>query len=131
MILTYELKGKEFEYKIDFSQFSDFIIKKLSKEEILEFVVDTWLTLEDNSKEKKDLESNYDIITKKDWEELIEDDLYIVLDFIGDHEEEFIELYEDDILEYFYDEAITAEKEAREYERDPYSYYGLRRDDFF
>lgn len=131
MTLTYELNGKEFEYEIDFSQFNDFITKKLSKEEILEFVVDTWLTLEDKSKEKKDLESEYDIRTKKDWEEIIEDDLHIVLDFIEDHEKEFIELYEDDILEYFQDEATTAEEDAREYARDPYSYFGVRRDDFF
>ena len=68
---------------------------------------------------------------KKDWEEIIEDDLQIVLDFIEDHEEEFIELYEDDILEYFQDEATTAEEDAREYARDPYSYFGVRRDDFF
>ena len=107
------------------------LLKKLSKEEILEFVVETWLTLEDNSQEKKDLESEYGIRTKKDWEEIIEDDLHIVLDFIEDHEKEFIELYEDDILEYFQDEATTAEEDAREYERDPYSYFGVRRDDFF
>ena len=131
MTLKYELNDKEFEYEIDYLQFYDFITKKLSKEEILEFVVETWLTLEDNSQEKKDLESEYGIRTKKDWEEIIEDDLHIVLDFIEDHEKEFIELYEDDILEYFQDEATTAEEDAREYARDPYSYFGVRRDDFF
>lgn len=40
------------------------------------------------------------------------------------------ERYEDEIKEHFEEEAYEMYKDQREYESDPYSYYGVSRSDF-
>lgn len=131
MILNYMLDEEEFEYRIDFFQFKEFIISSLSKKEILDFVVNVWNNLENSSQEKEETTATWGIHTDKDWEDLIEEDFDLVLDFVVDHEKEFVEIYEDGLLDYFRDEAMEHEQDSRELEKDPYSYYGVRRDDFF
>ena len=44
--------------------------------------------------------------------------------------EELEERYEDEIKEYFRDEACEAYADSKEYESDPYSYYGVSIHDF-
>jgi hypothetical protein len=131
MTLQYELDGQEFEYEIDYSQLKYFLEKQLSKKELLDFIVETWQNLDDKSKEKQEIASMWNVKEEKDWETLMEDDFSLLIDFISDHEEEFMESFEDEITDFFYEEAIEAEEESRDQERDPHSYFGVSDKDFF
>ena len=54
-------------------------------------------------------------------------------DFVNDRLQEYVEDFgylEDELSDYFEQDAIEAHEDQMEYMRDPYAYYGLRRSDF-
>jgi len=116
--IIYNFNDTDFEYEIELNDF----IKIISKEQILEFVHEIGSKLSDEKKIQ--VISTWEDINEKDF------DFSMLTDFISEHEDEFIEWFEDDILAHFEDEAFEYYKDARDYERDPYAYFGVSRTDF-
>lgn len=117
-IIRYNFDDMDFEYEIDINDF----IKTISKEQMMEFAHEIWSKLSDEKKIQAI--STWEGIDEKDF------DISVLTDFISEHEDEFIEWFEDDILAHFEDEAFEYYKDARDYERDPYVYFGVSRTDF-
>ena len=69
-------------------------------------------------------------IIKKELNKMTKEDL---IDFILndiDSDEQLEEYFEEDIKDYYYDDACECYKDSCEYNKDPYAYYGVSHKDF-
>ena len=120
----------EFEYEPDLIDVKDYFEKNLSNEEIAQYVQE-WF--EDLPKEDQHdiLESfeepNYACPNFLRWVE--EDKDWCITEVLMD--ESMIELFEDELHDYFEEEAGEQWEDAEAYRRDPYAYNGVKQSDFF
>lgn len=98
-----------FEYELD--DLGDFI-DSLSTDELIDFAMNH-LNKDDELRD-----------------ELLSND-FLLKEVINDFEDDFIEEYRDSIEDFYRDDAFEQYEDCKEYSRDPYSYYGVSRKDFF
>ena len=119
--------GEEFAYEYNESDAVDYIVRTLGYDEILKDYAQYIFPKE--TQQNKKIISEYgftdqDSISSMDEEEK-EDLVNEIIDKLLD-----ADVYNNELYEYFYDDAYEEYKEYEDYNDDPYSYYGLRRSDF-
>ena len=124
MTITYDFgddcQDDYFEYEVD--DLEDFI-DSLSKEELVDFVMENV----DN-----DLIDGWELPSSKDGlRDELENDDYLLHGLISELEDAFVECFEDSLEDFYRDDAMEQYEDYKEYSRDPYSYYGVSRNDFF
>ena len=124
MTITYDFgddyQDDLFEYEVD--DLGDFI-DSLGKEELVDFVMENV----DN-----DLIEGWELPSSKDaLRDELENDDYLLHGLIGELEDAFVECFEDSLEDFYRDDAMEQYEDCKEYSRDPYSYYGVSRNDFF
>lgn len=124
MTITYDFgddyQDDFFEYEVD--DLGDFI-DSLGKEELVDFVMEN---VDNDLIDGWELPSNKDELKG----ELANDD-YLLHGLIGELEDAFVECFEDSLEDFYRDDAMEQYEDYKECSRDPYSYYGVSRNDFF
>ena len=122
-----------FEYDIDSSDIRAYAEENLSKRQILDYAKQIYSGL--SKEDKQDIANAWQVYSEADFVQLMSEDYSLVLDFVL---EAFEEDPEDRMFEELYkgikddneDEAFEQLRDYQEYQKDPYSYYGLNRSDF-
>ena len=123
-----------FDYDIDSSDIRFYAEKNLSKRQVLDYAKQIYSGL--SKKDKQDIANAWQVYSEADFVQLMSEDYSLVLDFVleafEDNPEDsmFEELYEG-VKEDNEDEAFEQLRDYQEYQKDPYSYYGLNRSDFY
>ena len=123
-----------FEYDIDSSDIRAYAEKNLSKRQVLDYAKQIYSGL--SKEDKQDIANAWQVYSEADFVQLMSEDYSLVLDFVLEAFEEdpqddmFIELY-NGVKEDNEDEAFEQLRDYQEYQKDPYSYYGLDRSDFY
>ena len=123
-----------FEYDIDSSDIRAYAEKNLSKRQVLDYAKQIYSGL--SEEEKQDIANAWQVYSEADFVQLMNEDYSLVLDFVleafedNPYDRMFDELYEG-IKEDNEDEAFEQLRDYQEYQKDPYSYYGLDRSDFY
>ena len=122
-----------FDYDIDSSDIKAYAEKNLSKRQVLDYAKQIYSGL--SKEDKQDIANAWQVYSEADFVQLMSEDYSLVLDFVLEAFEEdpqddmFIELYKG-VKEDNEDEAFEQLRDYQEYQKDPYSYYGLDRSDF-
>lgn len=122
-----------FDYDIDSSDIRAYAEKNLSKRQVLDYAKQIYSGL--SKEDKQDIANAWQVYSEADFVQLMSEDYLLVLDFVleafEDNPEDrmFEELYKG-IKEDNEDEAFEQLRDYQEYQKDPYSYYGLDRSDF-
>ena len=122
-----------FDYDIDSSDIRAYAEKNLSKRQVLDYAKQIYSGL--SKEDKQDIANAWQVYSEADFVQLMSEDYSLVLDFVLEAFEEdpqddmFIELY-NGVKEDNEDEAFEQLRDYQEYQKDPYSYYGLNRSDF-
>lgn len=122
-----------FDYDIDSSDIRAYAEKNLSKRQVLDYAKQIYSGL--SKEDKQDIANAWQVYSEADFVQLMSEDYSLVLDFVleafEDNPEDrmFEELYKG-IKEDNEDEAFEQLRDYQEYQKDPYSYYGLDRSDF-
>lgn len=116
-----EYHDNDYDYEITFEELKRFIKDILSSSEIIEFIDNV---IDDEEKEYYGLSSIEDITN------LWISDKYSVYEIIENHGNEFYSDFEEELLEYFEEDAVEQCKDEEEYNRDPLGYYGMSWKDF-
>lgn len=112
--------NNDYEYEADLYDY----INSLSNDEICEITKEIYT--EDDKYNDLLKEQNYDVSDiKKDDPELFKD-LFFSIDYT-----DLYDYLEEDIKNFFENDAKEAFKDSLAYQKDPYSYNGVRRSDFF
>lgn len=123
MTLTYfigdDYHDDSFEYECDLEDF----IETLSKEELVNFVYET---IDSNIITSWKLPSN-----DEELRELLNNDEELLRDLVNEYYNELYDWFEEEIKDFFYDDAIESYGDSQEYARDPYTYCGVSRKDFY
>ena len=123
-----------FDYDIDSSDIKAYAEKNLSKRQVLDYAKQIYSGL--SKEDKQDIANAWQVYSEADFVQLMSEDYSLVLDFVLEAFEDdpqddmFIELYEG-VKEDNEDEAFEQLRDYQEYQKDPYSYYGLDRSDFY
>lgn len=123
-----------FEYDIDSSDIRAYAEKNLSKRQVLDYAKQIYSGL--SKEDKQDIANAWQVYSEADFVQLMSEDYSLVLDFVleafEDNPEDrmFEELYEG-VKEDNEDMAFEQLRDYQEYQKDPYSYYGLNRSDFY
>ena len=122
-----------FDYDIDSSDIRFYAEKNLSKRQVLDYAKQIYSGL--SKEDKQDIANAWQVYSEADFVQLMSEDYSLVLDFVleafedNPYDRMFEELYEG-IKEDNEDEAFEQLRDYQEYQKDPYSYYGLNRSDF-
>ena len=123
MIIRYnigdEYHDDEFEYECDLEDF----IETLSKDELVDFIYEV---LDSTTIVNWELPEN-----NEELRELLNNDEDLLRDLVNEYYNELYDWFEDDIKDFFYEDAMECYSDAKEYARDPYAYYGGSRKDFY
>jgi len=130
MKLVYTFNGEDFDFEqADDNEAVEFIRRTLSNDEILyDYLQYIYPHETENSKEVlKDYNFDgtaecIDNMSEEDKEDLVNE----VIDDLIDSD-----IYNDVLMDYFEDEAYDEYRDWKEYQKDPYAYYGVSRSDFF
>ena len=123
-----------FDYDIDSSDIKAYAEKNLSKRQVLDYAKQIYSGL--SKEDKQDIANAWQVYSEADFVQLMSEDYSLVLDFVleafedNPYDRMFEELYEG-IKEDNEDEAFEQLRDYQEYKKDPYSYYGLNRSDFY
>ena len=123
-----------FDYDIDSSDIRAYAEKNLSKRQVLDYAKQIYSGL--SKEDKQDIANAWQVYSEADFVQLMSEDYSLVLDFVLEAFEDdpqddmFIELY-NGVKEDNEDEAFEQLRDYQEYQKDPYSYYGLDRSDFY
>lgn len=119
----------EFEYDVSLSQLRNFFMSLPSEELVDAFQQafealpkeDQYAILDERG------EKNFACPNYLAW---IDDDKeWVISEFLLNND--ILELFEDDLHDYFEEEAAEQWRDAEEYRKDPYAYNGVKRSDFY
>ena len=134
MEVTFYFEDKDYEldeYDYDVGRLEDFI-NNLEAEDLCDLAKSLFLRLPDKDKQEiiEILETDISEDTFNDTSdpEVIDISEYIVNE---SEPEDIFDLMSNEIRDFYYEEAKEAYKDAKAYQKNPYSYYGLDESDFF
>lgn len=122
-------EGEDFEYDLSYSDIEGYFMS-LPNEELQDAFSEAFYKLpkeEQISLLQDRGEPNFACPNFMAW--LNDDKRWVISEFLMDNE--ILELFEDELHDEFEDEAYEQYKDRLEYRRDPYSYNGVRRSDFY
>ena len=114
----YDYGDDEFEYEYDLEEFLDTLGAYEVADALYELASDELI-------DSMEMPHDHDGFCKEAL-----DDEYLMHDLVLELSTELADYFEDEIKEHYEDDAYEALKDAEEYARDPYAYYGVSRSDF-